>query len=198
MKNHRRNDKRSSQSTSVVGVSRDFKLASSVNRIFSKRIVGTNVVTSNGSGLIVATTMASSNSVTSVGDFGSVAAIYSNYRVKAMRLTAKPFYKVNTTAVVVSPMIAVIPFRSGLVPTTFANFTESSECRYCSGYEGYVFETSNKGYPDGKLWHPTNAVISSADSYGIAVMGQNYVAGTASTNVWYLSVEYLIEFSVEG
>lgn len=177
---------------------REFALAASALRLFTKRIVATGLISSNGAGLIVATTVANTNAVTAVGDFSALAGVYSNYRVKAIRVSFRPFYPVPTTATVVSPLIAVIPFRSGLVPSTFPAFSESSEVKYASGYEKLEFNTSNDGYPDGKLWHPTNAVIASADSYGVACMGQNFVAGTVTTNVWFAVIEYLTEFTVEN
>lgn len=193
MKKGRTNAVRSS-----AGVNREMRLASSVNRIFTKRIVASSSIQSNGSGFIAATSMVSTAQVTGVGDFSVIAGVYSNYRVKALRVTVHPFYVANTTSVVVSPLIAVVPWRSGLTPTTFQGFCESSEVRYCSGYKSYTFETSNKNYPDGKLWNPTNAVIASADSYGLSVMGQSTVAGTATTNVWAFTAEYLCEFTVEN
>lgn len=191
-----RKDKR--DATSRANVRREFELANSVLSVLTKRIVTASTLSTNGAGLIVATTIANSNGVSVLGDFASLAAIYSNYRVKAIKVTAKPFVNAYTTTTYVTPMIAVIPFRSGLVPSTFPSFIESSEVRLISGYDGGVFETSSKGYPDGQLWNPTNAVISTADSFGIAAMGQNYVAGSVSTYVWMLVTEYLCEFSVSN
>lgn len=189
-----------SSSNSTSGVRREFQLASSVLRVFTKRIVTSSYVNSNGAGLIPVTTLASTNSVTALGDFSAVAGIYSNYRVKAIQVRAKPFYPIPlpSAAAFVSPMIAVLPFRSGLIPSTWPGFIESSETKIFSGYKDMQAATSNKGYPDGKLWHPTNAVISAADSYGIAIMGQNLVSGTVNLNVWCYVVEYLVEFSVEN
>lgn len=181
---------------------REFAMAASALRHFTKRIVSTGTIASNGSGFVAASTMASTNSVTALGDFSAIAGIYSNYRVRAIRVTANPFYPNPTYSgaaiYTVTPVLCVVPFRSGLVPTTFAGFIESSEAKLASGYKGGVFSTSNKGYPDGQLWHPTNAVIASADSFGLAVMGQSGVAGTASINVWALVIEYLCEFTVEN
>ncbi len=186
----------------TAALPKEFALANSATRIFTKRIVTEVTLSANGAGLIPATTLASTNSVSVLGDFSSVAAIYSNYRVKAIRLTCNPYYPVpawtGAAFITVSPLIVVVPFRSGLVPSTYVGFSESSEAKYASGYKGGVFTTTNKGYPDGHLWHPTNAVITSADSYGLAAMGQNLIAGTASVPVWAVNVEYLVEFSVEN
>ncbi len=179
-------------------VAQEFALANSALRLFTKRIVISGALASSGAGLIPASNLATTSSVTAAGDFSTLASVYSNYRVRAIRVSCKPFYKVNTTATVVSPQIAVIPFRSGLVPTTYAGFQESSEVKYASGYEPLTISTSNAGYPDGKLWYPTNTSIAAADSYGIAAMGQQTIAGTATTNVWWFTVEYLVEFTVEN
>jgi hypothetical protein len=176
----------------------EFKLANSINRIFTKRIVAFGAIQTSGAGFLAASTLANSNGVNAIGDFSAVAGIYSNYRVKAIRCTVLPFFPVNTTAVVVPPTIAVVPFRSGLVPSTYQQFTESSEVRLCSGFKGYVFETSNKGYLDGRLWTPTSSSIASADSYGLLAMGATGVASTPTTYVWSLTSEYLVEFMTES
>lgn len=196
----RRNGKKKNPMTSGANVRREFVIATSVLKNFQKRIVTNGTLNSNGAGLVPVTTVASTNSVTALGDFSAMAGIYSNYRVKAIQFRAKPFYPIPlpAAAAFITPMIAIIPFRSGLVPSTFAAFVESSEARVFSGYESAAFRTSNMGYPDGKLWHPTNAVISSADSFGIALMGQTSVSGTVSINVWHYIVEYLVEFSVNN
>ncbi len=200
----KKNKKRSAHGAprSTTGVAREFRLAASALRVFAKRITTTGTVVTGAGGLIAATTLANTNGVSVLGDFSSLANIYSNYRVCAIKVHVQPFYPVpvwNGVAVVtVPPTIAVVPFRSGLIPAAYPAFTESSEVRFASGYKAYVFETSSKGYPDGKLWHPTNAVISTAESYGIACMGQNFVTSSASINVWLMTAEYLVEFSVEG
>lgn len=198
--NRRRMTTKKNVKNTSTNVRREFELASSVLRTFTKRIVTSSYLNSNGSGLVPATTLCSTNSVSVLGDFSAVAGIYSNYRVKAIMVKAKPFYPIPlpSAAAFVTPLIAVIPFRSGLVPTTWPGFIESSEVKYFSGYKEMSFSTSYKGYPDGKLWHPTNAVISSADSYGIACMGQNLVSGTVNLNIWCYVVEYLVEFSVQN
>jgi len=202
-KSHRNVTARGANKQNKVGntssdVRREFQLARSALRTFVKRIVTTGSLSSNGTGYVPITTLASSNSVTALGDFSAVAGIYSNYRVKAIKLTANPFVPNYTGMTYVSPLIVLLPFRSGLLPTTFAGFVESSEAKYCTGYKGAMFSTSSKDYPDAKLWNPTNAVIAAADSFGIAVMGQNGTAGSINTYVWFYVVEYLVEFSIEN
>lgn len=177
-----------------------FKQVAAVTRVVTRRICTQTQLSTNGAGVIPVTTLASSNAVTAYNDFSNMAALYSGYRVKAFKITACPLFPVNTTVTVVPAWIAVIPFRNGLIPTTNAGFAESAGVIHSTGYgaKPKVFVTDSADYPDGKLWNPTNAVIASADSFGLAVMGQASPAATISLVVWYCLIESLIEFQVAG
>ncbi len=80
-----------------------------------------------------------------------------------------------------------------------SQFAESSSVVHSTGYGGIkTFTTDTSGYPDGKLWHPTNAVIAAADSFGLAAISQAAPAATVSLIVWILLIEALVEFQVAG
>jgi len=162
-----------------------------------RRLVGSTAVSTNAGGLIPITTIASSVNVNAYGDFSGLAGLYNSYRVHAFKLTFWPVYKVNTTAVTSPVFVACAPFRGGLTPTTMQQLQESPDCAYMSGYDRGVSTVNYNGDNDAHLWTPTNAAVTSSETFGLAICGST-IAATASTQVWYIQIEAVVEFRVTG
>ncbi len=183
---------------------RDFSLAvrslqstMGLGRTYLRRICAINTVTTNASGVVVLQNLASSASISSFSDFSSLAALYTAYRAKAVRVTLLPYFPVNTTAVVVPATVIAAPWRGGLSPSSLTQHLESVNCTIMSGYKSYVLTNFYEGDEDAHLWTQTTAAIAATDSFGISCVGQS-VGATASTNVWNLMVEWLVEFRMAG
>jgi len=183
---------------------RDFAVASKLvnstmglNRSYMRRVCAVNTVVTNGSGVIVNQDIASSASITSFPDWSALTGLYTQYRAVAVRVTLMPYFPVNTTSTVVPATVLAAPWRGGLRPTSLTQFLESSNVQKLSGYKQYELLTHFEGDNDAHLWTQTTGAISASESFGIAIVGQS-VGATASTNVWNLLVEWLVEFRVAG
>lgn len=180
---------------------RRFGELSSVNLLYRRMMtIAETSISTNAGGVIAAVGVTSSSSVTSCADWTSCASMYSSYRVRRILIKAFPFFVVNTTAVTVPALAWVVPFYGGLLPTTAAGFTDSSNVKCVSGYREWVFtaNTLKKDNDlDSHLWTPTNATIPATEQFGVAIMG-NAVASTASTVVWRYTTFYEVEFKMMG
>ncbi len=183
---------------------RDFDLANrminatmGLGRSYMRRLCAVNVLTTNGSGVLPFQYLADSTQISSLADFSATAALYTQYRAVAVRVTLMPYFPVNTTGVVVPATVIAAPFRGGLAPASLVQFMESTDRTIMSGYKQYVLTTHFQGDNDAHLWTQTTAAISATESYGLVILGQS-VGATANTNVWNLLVEWLVEFRVSG
>jgi hypothetical protein len=153
-------------------------------------------INTTAGGIIGSTNLCDSQLVQSCADWSSCAAMYASFRVRSIKVIAKPAYKVNTTAITVPAMVYVIPFYGNLIPTTVPGFADSSEVKVVSGYEPWTFGadflTLEKD-GDAHLWTPTNTTVTSAERFGIAIMG-TATPSTASTLVWKLTYFFDVEF----
>jgi hypothetical protein len=168
-----------------------------LNRSLMRRICAVNTVTTNGSGVVPYQLLALSATISSFSDFASLAALYTQYRAVACRVTLMPYFPVNTTSVVVPATCIAVPFRGGLAPSSLTQFLESANCSILSGYKKHVLTTHFEGDNDAHLWTQTTGAISATEAFGLCIIGQS-VGATASTNVWNLLVEWLVEFRVSG
>jgi len=159
-----------------------------------------SAVSTNGAGVIPATTMIATGSVTSCADWASCAAMYSSYRVRAIRVIALPAFVANTTAVTVPALIYVVPYYGGVIPSTISGFADTSGAIAVSGYKSMKksvdFLTLNLD-ADSHLWTPTNTSITASEQFGIACMGTT-TASTVSTLVWKTTYWFEVEFKIMG
>jgi hypothetical protein len=180
---------------------RDLRAFGKVNaseRIVTRRIcaAATNISTTAG-GLLLATTLASSSAASAASDFASYAALFTSYRVKAVKTTLLPYFPVplfnGVGTVVVPPSIASSEFRGGLGGATYQSIADGAKSRFLSGYKSYALTADYSKDNDAQLWTPTTSAIPAAESYGILAMG-TATAATANTAIWVANPEYLIEF----
>lgn len=183
---------------------RDFDLAAKMvnatmglNRSYMRRVCSISTITTNGSGVLPYQVVTGSSQISGFSDFSSLAALYTQYRAVAVRVTLMPYFPVNTTSVVVPATVICCPYRGGLAPSSLAQFLESSNRFLLSGYKQYELTTHYEGDNDAHLWTQTTAAIGATEAFGLALIGQS-VGATASTNVWNVMAEWLVEFRIAG
>ncbi len=171
-------------------------------RIYKRWVTGSpTTIAAGGGGVIALSTVANAASVSASPDFASIAALYTAYRVAAIRATVMamvpvPFY----TGVAVQtrpPVIAFWPWTTNTVATTFAQACDSTGVVLKSGYQTFVLANSYKGDPDAHLWTSTGSAIGSNEQFGISCIGDT-PAGTASIDVYRVIPQYLVEFRMNG
>lgn len=177
---------------------RQFGQVNASTRIITRRVCGAVVnLSTNAGGLLVAATLISSSGASSSSDFGSLAALFTSYRVKALKVTLMPFYPVpyfnGVGTVVVPATVACSEFRGGLGGATYQAIADGSKCRYLSGYKSFTLTADYSKDNDAQLWTPTTAAVGATESYGLLVCGQA-TAASVNTLVWAVNPEYLIEF----
>jgi len=166
-------------------------------QIFERRIAVRFSISTDGTGRIPITTLASSASVSGLADFTLLAGLYLAYRVKAMKATWSPVFAANVAGIAPSPaLLASASFTSGLAPTTYAQTLDSSSLKLHSGYaERSTAVIDWNGQLDAKLWTPTNAAVAAAESYGVFVVSDSSATVSQLSTLYFCGVaEYAVEF----
>ncbi len=183
-------------------VFRMYKNIKGEKNILSRWLVGneTSVSTSAG-GVVTLQTLANAASASATPDFSSFATVYTNYRVKALRVDLFPICTVpvwSGAAIQTEPsVIAVFPSFANTVPTTFQQALDSTGLKLMSGYKGGTCVTSWKGDPDAHLWTGTGSAIGNNEQFLISCIG-TALASTASIVVFRCIPQYLVEFRIAG
>lgn len=149
-------------------------------------------LSTNGAGIIVLSTLASSISVSTLPDFSAAATMWSAYRCRAIKVMVLPFYPVNTTTITVPAAIAVGPYENGVNSTTFTGYMDGPRVKLCSGYKAYTFYADYRMNNDAQLWTPVSSAIAGAEAFGISCIGFS-TAATVSTSVWAVQAWYDVE-----
>ncbi len=191
----KKSGKNRSEQAQVARLYRNIKLE---KQIFTRWFVGQETgISTNVGGTIALQTLANAASVSSLPDFSSMATVYTTYRVKALRVDLYPTLKANTTSVTAPAVVAVFPSFANTVPTTFQQALDSTGLKLVSGYESATLMTSWKGDPDAHLWTGTGSAIGSNEQYLISCIGTSF-ASTASTTIFRVIPQYLVEFRIAG
>jgi len=162
----------------------------------AEQVVGTGV-----GGTLPLTTIANSASISSTADFSSIAALYTAYRCRAIRVQIiamhpVPYYT-GTVGFNAPSVIAYFPWQANTVPTTFAQACDVTGVKLVSGYNSLVLSTSYRGDPDAHLWTGTGSAIGSSENFGVSCVG-TATAATASSNILKVIPQYLVEFRMAG
>jgi hypothetical protein len=171
-------------------------------RIVQRWVSGAEAtVSTSAGGVIPITTLANAAVISSTPDFPSLAVLYTAYRCKAIRVQLIAFSPVpvysGATVLSTPPAIAVFPWTSNTVPTTFQQALDVTGVKISPGYKSLVLSTSYKGDPDAHLWTGTGAAIGSNEQFGVSCIG-TATAATASNPIWKVIPQYLCEFRMNG
>ncbi len=170
--------------------------------IYTRWVAGAEATISTSAGGVVAlATLANAASISTASDFASLAALYTAYRCRAISVQLLPLLPApvyNGAAIQTQPSaIAVYPWQSNTVPTTFQQALDVSGVKIMSGYQGGFVRTSYQGDPDAHLWTGTGSAIGSNEQFGISCVGTS-TTSTASSGVWKVIPQYLVEFRMAG
>ncbi len=180
-------------------VARLYKNIKQEKAIVSRWLSGAEATVSTSAGGVIAlTTLANAASISAAPDFSSLAAVYTTYRCKAIRVDLFPVHVVNTSAVLTCPpVVAVFPSFANTVPTTFQQALDSTGLKLMSGYKGGTIMTSWKGDPDAHLWTGTGSAIGSNEQFLVSCIG-TAATSTASLSIFRVIPQYLVEFRIAG
>ncbi len=185
-----------------ANVSRMYRELHGEKIIYRRWMSGTVTTVSTGAGGVVAlTTLANAASAQASPDFSSLAALYTAYRVRAIRVEVFPILTApgwNGASLAIRPaVIACFPWTSNTVPTTYQQALDVTGLKLVSGYSRGVIQTSYKGDPDAHLWTGTGSAIGSSEQFGISCIGTSTTAENNAT-VWNVVPQYLVEFRMTG
>jgi len=183
-------------------VARLYKNIHQTKAVYSRWMAGAELTVSTSAGGVIAlATLGNAAVVNSTPDFSSIAAIYTAYRCKAIRVQLFPFMVSNgwngSALYTMPPIVAVFPWQANTVPTTFAQACDVTGVKFISGYEKAIVSTTWRGDPDAHLWTGTGSAIGSNEQFGISIIGTAATA-TASNSVYRVLVDYLVEFRMAG
>ncbi len=179
-----------------------YKNLHDAKKIYSRWMAGNeSTISTSAGGVVALTTLANAALISSTSDFASVAALYTNYRCRAIRVDLFPVVTtpVYTGAAVQTapPVVCVFPSFANTVPTTFQQALDGAGMKLMSGYKGGTIMTSWRGDPDAHLWTGTGSAIGSNEQFLISIVG-SAATSTASTAVFRVVPQYLVEFRITG
>ncbi len=171
-------------------------------KIYSRWLAGAeSSVSTSAGGVVALATLANAASISATPDFASLAALYTTYRCRAIRVELFPVFTApvyNGAGITTPPVIvAVFPSFANTVPTTFQQALDCAGLKLMSGYKGGTIMTSYRGDPDAHLWTGTGSAIGSNEQFLVSIVG-TAAASTASIAVFRVVPHYLVEFRITG
>jgi len=177
----------------------DGKMVIFSNRFTDKRVVrtfgidGTISTTAGGSVAVAAITTA--NLISALGaEFTNFAQEFQEFRVKRLRTHFLPSTTsaTSTTGPYQGSMI-VAPWKQ-FVPTTISTLYQGAQKEVFSTLQETKVQQTSAGFPNALLWTGTNAAIVSDRDFGIAYASLTASTMAASTRLFSLYHELVIEF----
>lgn len=183
-------------------VARLYKTLQTGKKIYSRWLAGAeSSVSTSAGGVVALATLANAASISATPDFASLAALYTTYRCRAIRVELYPVFTApvyNGAGITTPPVVvAVFPSFANTVPTTFQQALDSAGLKLMSGYKGGTIMTSYRGDPDAHLWTGTGSAIGSNEQFLVSIVG-TAAASTASIAVFRVVPHYLVEFRITG
>jgi len=160
-------------------------------RITSPPAAGVQNISSSAGGTISVVSV-NSASVINGTEWASFAARYQQYRVRAIKLTIRPVYPVNT-ATVNHGVYYVSDYIGSAVPTSGAQVLSDEQGSTFDTNNSFTFAADWSRNPNAKLWNPTTAAPPTANQFGIAI-GSPTGLLSVSTTYGYWTSEFVVEF----
>lgn len=161
--------------------------------IVKRMSVPQSTITTSAAGVVVVT-LFNTQEVESIpaSEWASFAARYQQYRVRAVRLTAKAINPVQS-ATVTHGQLFLGDYIGTAAPSSAAQVLSDERGKIVNTYKDFMYEVDWSRNPNAKLWNPTSAAIPNANVFGIAV-GSSTPALSVSTNYFAISLEWVVEF----
>lgn len=155
-------------------------------------------ITATAAGLMSSTTVSSNSAFLSGSEFSSLALLFGEYRVHAISIKGVPNQTSSTaTAGGYQTGLMMCRYESGNPPTNTNAVLSAESFKLFSTLEPFVFETRLGKFLDGKLWTATSQQIPTANQFGIAYIGVNNATMSASSRVFDLLIEFMVEFRMQ-
>lgn len=166
-------------------------------RVFSRVLVTSALILTNGSGVIGVQNVASSTNVTSAANWGNFQGIALEFRVTGLEAVIMPIVNSQTSGTTPAPsMVAVCAYSSDGIPTAFNDVAQGPGAKIYSGYRPINFTASSKGFPNAKLWNVITGGVTPTDNIFGIVMADPGTSpfSTPSAGYFRIVVKYLVEF----
>jgi len=197
-----RKTKKGSPGGEQRSVDRKMDNLNAAGKVFTKRLTLQSVLATSAGGFIPATQI-TSDGCRGALEWGSEAARFTQFRVKAIRVRLIPIVD-QTTAVTVGGG-AVTPHPTGLC---FAQYGEGlGYANYAGVYAGAgskLFNGSEKiieyafdwrSFPDAKLFSATNAAIPTSQIFGVQFQDSGVAPASAVSTTYYrIYTDWEVEF----
>jgi hypothetical protein len=167
--------------------------------IIRKRFTSPGVVIETTAGSLVAVnTSIDSAQVQNLPatEWASFAARYQFYRVRSVKMIVFPIYPGSgspTAGATGHSVLYVGDYLGASAPTSAAQILSDERAMLYSTSKTFSFTATWDLNPNARLWAPTNALIPTANQYGIAFASATASVLPASTNLF----TYVLEWDVE-
>jgi hypothetical protein len=129
-------------------------------------------------------------------EWASFAARYQFYRVRSVKMIVFPVFPGAGSPTVGAnghSVLLVGDYLGASVPASAAQILSDERCKMFSTSKVFTFTATWDRNPNARLWAPTNALIPTANQYGIAYATPTGTALPASTDLF----SYILEWDVE-
>jgi hypothetical protein len=165
------------------------------NVVVPRRLCFTGSMSTNGSGSLPNTYNWHTGQVGSATGWTVMSAVWGEYRVRSMRVTAYPVYQVNTTAVTIPCAVCACSFVANELYTNIGPALDGMNAQLFPGDEVVVAAADWTANPNAKLWTPVaTGAVPQDNRYGIQILDLQATTATASTTVYSVLIEYLVEW----
>lgn len=134
-----------------------------------------------------------SSQVTSATDWTAISGEFQQYRTKQMRFRAMPATTSATPPVYQSALMLVRFW--GLAPTSFTNMASEPSLALKSTLHEFTYEHNSVGFVDADQWTNVGTVIPAEQRFGIIYISPPNPVMIVSSTIYFLLVEWLIEFT---
>lgn len=140
------------------------------------------------------------NNVSSTGcqnfpatEWASFAARYQQYRVRAIRVTAKATQPIQTSTVLHSVLYRG-DFIGSSAPSTLAQVLSDENVKQVATHKDFTDIVTWKKNPNAKLWNPTSAIIPTGNQFSWTCASASVPPLTTATTYYAYTVEWEVEF----
>jgi hypothetical protein len=170
---------------------------SAFKSIFRKVTYIGNIIASAG-GLITASSISSNSALVSGSEFSSLANLYGEYRVHTVSVKGVPNQTSSTSSAGgYQTGVMMCRYESANIPSSTNAILSAESFKLFSTLEPFVYEAKVEKFMDGKLWTATTQQIPTANQFGIAYSGVNNATMSASSRVFDLLIELMVEFRMQ-
>jgi hypothetical protein len=162
--------------------------------IVERRLCLTGTMSTDAGGAIPSYSY-NTGQLSSTTGYSVMAAVWGEFRIKAMRVIIHPVYKQCYSGLTPPSVILTATFVAAELYTTAASMLDGMNSRDHSGYTSFSHGADWSVNPNAKLWTPVaTGAVPNDNRYGVQIRDLGNVAATVSTTMYNVVVEYLVEW----